>query len=381
MNTKREISVENVFVDEAGATDLPSIGDTAPDYYVICGVLLANYNLGKAKKTAAQIVRKHAGTGELKSKKIGSNITRRKKVLTDIVKSDFPFYCLVINKERIWKDSGLRWRPSFYKFLHQMFYSQIRRAFFGIQVMADQYGRSEFMESFRKYIKNRASLFDSFNFAPSREVPLLQIADILAGSLRRVFLNEDPADILDLLGYPSVPIEEWPPMSSSLFKEWNNRSRDTNQLVASLALKSVRNFVENKIGSTDARLGLQAETIRYLLSRFNQNPEEYVHRAELIEHLHQQTGIMLNEQVLSSTILAVARDEGVFLSSTDKGVKIPYCEQDITDWIDRVNSQIVPYLRRIEDARRDLLIASHNQYDIVDPKVYPELSRYLKLAR
>lgn len=377
MNDSQYNRIEYAFVDEAGGTELPPTDQESPDYYVICGILQGDHSLSEAKSAALRIVRNHVGSGELKSSNIGSDTSRRKRILVDIAQGDFPFYCLVVDKIRIWKDSGLRWRSSFYKFLHRMFYTRIRRTSFGINVIAHQYGSSEFMESFKRYIEDRNSLFDRFNFVSSSDEPLLQIADMLAGTVRRVFLGQESVDLLSILGYPSVPIEEWPPMSSSIREADINGVNEFDNLVPRLALDSARRFVEEYIGSSDQEKHIQAQAIRYLLYRFNQNPEDYVYRAEIIQHLNQQTGISLSEQVLSSTVLAAARDEGVFLSSTDKGVKIPHRAQDIRDWIDRVNSQVVPYLRRIEDARRQMLIASLNRYDIIDPEAYPELFRYL----
>lgn len=377
MNDSQYNRTEYAFVDEAGGTELPPTDQESLDYYVICGILQGDHRLSEAKSNAFRIVRSHVGSGELKSSNIGSNKSRRKTILMDIAQGNFPFYCLVVDKIRIWKDSGLRWRSSFYKFLHKMFYTRIRRTSFGIKVVADQYGSSEFMESFKRYIEDRNSLFDRFNFASSSDEPLLQIADMIAGTVRRVFLGQESPDLLNILGYPSIPIEEWPPMSSSIREADINGANEFGELVPRLALDSARRFVEEYIGSADQEKHMQAQAIRYLLYRFNQNPEDYVYRAEIIEHLEQETGFTLSEQVLSSTVLAAARDDDVFLSSTDKGVKIPYRTQDIRDWIDRVNSQVVPYLRRIEDARRQILIASKNQYDIIDSDAYPELFRYL----
>jgi hypothetical protein len=77
-------------------------------------------------------------------------------------------------------------------------------------------------------------------------------------------------------------------------------------------------------------------------------------------------------------VLAPARDAGVILASTDEGVKIPFRVKDLRDWIGRANGQVVPYLQRIEEARNKLLIASHNDYDIIDPELFPDLAKYLR---
>ena len=47
-------------------------------------------------------------------------------------------------------------------------------------------------------------------------------------------------------------------------------------------------------------------------------------------------------------------------------IKIPYSYNDILDWITRVDSQIVPYLKRVEFIRDELLLASKNEFDIIN---------------
>ena len=89
---------------------------------------------------------------------------------------------------------------------------------------------------------------------------------------------------------------------------------------------------------------------------------------------------VLSEEIVSRAILAPARDAGVLLCSTEKGVKIPYSSQDVADWMERISSQVVPYLRRLEKARSGILIASHNEYDIVDPDRFAALADYLRKA-
>jgi hypothetical protein len=375
MPTGLDQNVERVFVDESGGTDLPLVGQDSPDFYVIAGIFYPETDHPRCSLAAEAIVRKYAGLGELKSSNLGSKTARRENILRDIAENRLPFYCLVVDKARIWRDSGLRWRPSFYKFLHRMFYSQIRGASLGIRVLADQYGRSEFMESFKRYMDDHATLFDSFEFAPSSQAPLLQIADVLAGTVRRVFMQQDSRELLRILGYPSAPIEEWPPAAA--WDKAPDAPTEFDDAITGIALQAARKYVERHLGSDDEDDRLRAHAIRYLLFRFEQDPDEYILRAEITAHLDQATGVSISEQTLSTKVFADARDSDVIMASTDKGVKIPFGARDLRAWMARTESQVVPYLRRVEAARRLILIASNNQHDIVDPANFPALSKYL----
>lgn len=375
MPTEADENIELVFVDESGGTDLPSEGEGAPDFYVISGLFFPEADLSRYASAADKIVQNYAGLGELKSSNIGSNTTRRASILKDIAECQIPIYCLVVNKDRILRDSGLRFRPSFYKFLHRMFYSQISGAFIGIRVQADQYGRSAFMESFKQYIDDLGTLFNSFEFAPSSEVPLLQLADVVAGTVRRVYLKQDSRELLNILGYPTIPIEEWPP--SALRGELPDTNTEFDNAITAIALQAARNYVEKHLDNEGEDDRLRAQAIRYLLYRFEQDPEDYVRRSEITTHLERTTGITMSEQTLSTKVFADARDSDVIVVSTDKGVKIPFGARDLQAWMTRTESQVAPYLRRVEAVRQRVLLASHNQHDIADPAIFPELSRYL----
>jgi hypothetical protein len=115
-----------------------------------------------------------------------------------------------------------------------------------------------------------------------------------------------------------------------------------------------------------------AEAARYLISRYYRDPTEYVVKSEIMDHL-KSYGYKFN----SREILSKLRKHELIISSTEHGVKIPYDAGDIHKWVDRVNSQIVPYLKKFEKARNEMLVASSNKYDIIDPKQFPELLSYI----
>ena len=364
-----------VFVDESGSTHIPDTPDIDHDYYVIAGLLIPSAELPTSIASAQEIVFRHAGSGELKSSNIGNNSDRRKRILQEMGDANFRYYCLVVDKNRIWRDSGLRWKPSFYKFLHRMFYSRIKEAFMEMQIIADQYGRSEFMDSFKTYIGQMGSLFETFTFQPSHTTPLLQLADIVAGSVRRVYSGEDQADIFAVTGNRKIPIEEWPPKEA-----WDEKPPEKSQYdeaIRGIALRAVREYIEKNLGSDKEDDLLRAQAFRYLLFRFEEDPQKYVFRHEIVLHLRAVTKTELSEQTLTTKIIADARDSDVIIASTDAGIKIPYDALDLNNWMARTESQVAPYLRRVDKARKLIWIASNQQHDIVNENSFPWLFKYL----
>lgn len=365
-----------VYIDESGSTIIPK--GSGDDYYVITAISILQHELKDFQSAARKIVTKHAGTGELKSKTIGSNIERRKQILAEIKESQFSHYSLVIDKQRIWKESGLKYRPSFYKYLHKIFYARINRSLLNIEVITDSYGSNEFMNNFIKYINSKGSLFDRVSFVASHDEPLLQISDIIAGSIRRIYSGDDSKDLLNFLDYPLAPIEEWPPADKKYYDFIEESPyKEYDALIRKIALNSARKFIQENADSSDIEIIQIVETIRYLLTKFYEDPNEYVFRDEIIDYLRTRD-IEISDRVLSTNVLAKARDEGILITGTEKGIKIPFDSSDLFNWVNRINSQVVPYLNRLQQARNDFLLASQNDYDIVQENLFPELFRYLQ---
>ena len=115
---------------------------------MICAIVVEEDHLNTKISSSKVIVASHAGSGELKSSNIGSAFNRLRQILIDILEEEINAFCLVVDKKRILKDSGLRFKPSFYKFLHRMFYNRLKSSSLEISVYADEYGRSKYAESF-----------------------------------------------------------------------------------------------------------------------------------------------------------------------------------------------------------------------------------------
>jgi Protein of unknown function (DUF3800) len=367
----------HIYVDESGTPNLTEEGEH-PDYYVIVALLISDSNFSDCEASAKEIVSNYAGEGELKSSSVGNNTDRRKRILTDIKNADFRYYSLVVNKSEVWRESGLQYKQVFYKFLHRMFYSRIKRNFSGLSIVADQYGDSDFMEKFKSYLFGFNNLFDSIDFQPSSELPLLQIADIISGTIRRIYDKSDPVELFEIINYPSVPIEEWPPNFS---KEINISALEANEkfdeFIRMTSLNSAKVFIEKYLGSENSELNEQALAVRYLLYRYFENSSDYVYRIEIAKYLNLVADVSYSEHQISSNIISKIREAGVIIASTERGIKIPYSYNDIYEWITRVDSQVVPYLKRVEYARDEFLIASQNEYDIIDHDRFPDLGAFL----
>lgn len=137
-------------------------------------------------------------------------------------------------------------------------------------------------------------------------------------------------------------------------------------------------FLSNASEANDEETKLQCTTLSYLvfLSRFDPS-REYVAGYEIIRHLEGNGFSKVSEQILRSSIIAKLRDKDVIISSCNKGYRIPKSLSDLTDFVERVNSLVLPLLDRLNKARESYKFASSGEFDFLDGKKYPELAYFL----
>jgi hypothetical protein len=379
------VGSRHIFVDESGDPDLPVSSEGHSSYFVICATILPTADLSEQESKARKIIDRYFPGGELKSKKIGGNIRRRKAILNDISRLEFKHYSHVISKVRIRTESGLAFRKSFVKFIHRALYSKLFQAFAHIHIIADEYGTSQFMLDFAKYLERRIQrgLFESidFSFASSSDYPFIQISDAIAGSIQRCYSGKDDMSILDPLRDRTILIEEWPPRVPEPMGLSNlPRDEQLDFLIRYHAVRAADVFIEANTSSADDIVQAQVIAARYLLYHFRSvNPMDYITTSALQSNLS-RLGFSLSERLIRSRVIGGLRNQSVFIASSHKGIKIPYSTEDLRRFVATASSQVVPYLHRLEICRKHFLLATNNELDIVDEESFPDLHRYLRHA-
>jgi hypothetical protein len=371
-----------VFVDESGDPDIDLSKKGVSDYFVLTAVIVEADVLEDEENRAKAIIDRYFPRGEIKSSSIGSNLPRRVAILADVSRLKFKHYSQVIDKSLILTDSGLRFRRSFIKYINRILYKNLFEAFSDLHVLADEHGKSDFMLGFSDYLQRRLPqrLFErsTFEFSDSSDHPFIQIADLVAGTINRCYSGEDPISKLEVLREHTIIIDEWPPRFPEPlgFEELSEPARHS-YLVRHHAIDQANDFIEERSLSEDIYEQAQIAAVRYLLYHFRSvDPEEYIPTASLHDHLA-NLGLFMTERTLRQRVIAALRDHGVFIASTRKGIKIPYTVTDLKDFVSTVNSQVVPYLNRLEICRRHFLLATNGELDIVNKDEFPRLSSYL----
>ena len=105
---------------------------------------------------------------------------------------------------------------------------------------------------------------------------------------------------------------------------------------------------------------------------------DYIGTHQIKEHLQDSGFPNIQDQFIRSNVIAKLRDKEVIIASSNKGYKIPKCYADLKDFVERVNSQVVPLLDRLRKARESYLLASKGDVDLLKGPRFPNLTAFLE---
>ena len=329
-----------------------------------------------------RICRDFCGGAEISSGRIAGKNELRLKYIEAIRNLPFGFYALVINKDRIPKDSGLRFKRTFYKYINRMLYESLVRSGKNLRVFADQIGGQDFMDSFKPYLEKRGrpNLFQNFQhaFVESHETPLIQLADLIAGTLSYCFdpqkKNEFSDRFRELLRCREIGIQCWPwesaPQMTSVAAD-----ASLDDLIRSTMTRRVVVFLEEHEHSANIDRQMQFTTLSHLFfaRQFEERGRQALVSDELMRRLKDVGLEVPSKQHFLSEIVGAIRFDGIILSGSPDGYRLALSVADISDYLNHDNNIIGPMLARMKKARESVSTDTAQRYDILGPDAYSGL--------
>jgi hypothetical protein len=361
--------------------------DGASNYFIVVALVIEKDRVAELAALAEVIRKRHFQTGEIKSSNIKDKDghARRIRVLDDVLALDFKFYALAVDKAKVRRDSGLQYKASFLKFLNGKLYNRLYRAYTEVSAICDEHGGESFKSSFRVYIEknHKPDLFylSDFTQVNSADNVLVQVADLIVGTIAKIYEGKsNPAlneKYLEMLKEKSLCMDEWP-TKFQVYSPPDDGSDSLNEFIYLHSLSKAEVFLEDKEGSADEDTQMQVCALRKLVFQCRWGGGNYITAPEIIHHLRQNGHEKASEQYFRTSIIARLRDSGVIIASCNKGYKIPTGFSDFNDYVERVDSLVVPYLSRLKHARKSFLIASGNEVDLLKGTNYPTLVNLLE---
>jgi hypothetical protein len=360
------------FIDESGDPSINIHKMGVSSHYVVAAVIVNEVDLDLVKQHATKVQQKYFPNGQLKSSHV-TDLTRRLRILGELLEVPWTFCSVAVDKKAIKKDSGLRFRRSFVKYISGKLYRRLYESYPSIEVIADGQGYEEFRKSFKEYIEARfiGDLFTprGIEFHSPRNNIGLQIADFVAGSVARLYADKyDDAsakEIFKVLVPRSVGLDSWPQhrRNSVAVPEGDN---GFDALVRQQSISLAIDYLEQR-GSKeeDPRRVVAFEALSYLVNYFEiYSEKEFVQSRKLRNVIEQAVGGSVSAEKLRNAI-GLLRDDGILIASGRKGYKIPARTEDMLSFVEHGSTIIEPMLHRLSLARDRLRIASGGELDIL----------------
>jgi hypothetical protein len=310
----------------------------------------------------------------MKSSNIGKNDNRRLHVLADLRERGVYAVVLVVDKDRLYKDSGLRFQRPFRQFLNRKLYEELFDTFPDLQLVADEVGKSHFMRKFKDYLEQRYCLNTLFSksameWEKARDNVFLQTADVICGSLSRCFdrknLSPRAEELLRAMS-SWVQVCEWPWPEPST-PSGNDGADDT--IVRTTAMERAHRFIDKHRRSKDTNIRYQVTCLKYLLFHaLHIDPDAYVHAPEIIGSIQMPRTMTLRQ--FQTRVIAKLRDAKVLIASDSRGYKLPMRMEDVLTYLRWTNAQVEPMVMRAKCMAEAIQLASHNKVRLLESEEF-----------
>lgn len=374
------------FADEFGnnSFDFESQGS----HFIIASVIVNIDELPRIQSELERIRKKYFQTGEIKSNKVKDNHRRRKLILNELSTLNFSVYAVVIDKRKLFGE-GFKFKQSFYKYLNGILYKELYRTFPQLELKVDEHGGNDFMRSFKKYVQKNhiRNLFSGSDFfiEKSHNDLGVQLADFMAGTLGFIFdqnkKSESSQEFLEILSPKLISLNHFPKEYNS--EEFNEEDtfNEYDGTIATLGLNRVFDYLDKTSGNSQDNLDRINFSKLLLLYHQSNHPKKYTTSTEFIRHLNVNREKELSKEQFSSKIIGHLRDEGLLIASSRDGYKLPTSAFDMMKFIQHGKSIVLPVLRRIEECRNAILLATNNEYDILKEKEFEKINKIIKNMR
>lgn len=373
------------FADEFGnnSFDFTSQGT----HFIVASVLINEDELEDVNKKLESIRSKFFQAGEIKSNKVSNNPKRRILILKALQDVNFSIYGVVIDKQKLFGE-GFKYKQSFYKFLNGLLYKELYRTFPQLELTVDEHGGNDFMQSFKKYVENNhiRNLFSGsdFNIQRSHNELGVQLADFIAGTLGYIYdltkRGSNSNEFEKLITPKLISLNHFPKKYESAAFTENDTFSEYDATIATLSLNRIFDYIDKTLGNSQSKQ--DSLNFMKLMTLFHQSNhhKKYTTAEEFIRHLNVNREKKITKEVFTG-IVASLRDKGVLIASSRNGYKVPTTTLELKRYIKHGNSIVLPLLRRIEECRKAVLLATNNAYDIIDEPEFHRLKRLVENIR
>lgn len=353
--------------------------ETPSTHFIVTAIILAKEDLSFAKKVLEAARDSYFDGGVIDSDQTDSNHETRKKVLEEICEAPLKVFALIVDK-RLLIGEGLRYKGSFFKFLHSLADRELFRLFPNLEMIAASRSRDRtFLRGFVKYIEENhiSNLFNesTFGFVAFQDDIIVQAAGYIAGTLARCYdetmISNERGEFIELLKRNLLSIQFFSDSFGRSTVSLPTGTNEYDQTLAMLSTNIANDFLHRNSLSPVPQVKDQISCLGYLLFHFRHiNPTRYITSFELIEHIRARTGKKVSLHYFQTKVVAQLRDAGVLIASSSRGYKLPASQSDLHDFVNHSNTIIEPMLSRVKRFRDQIYTSTKGEIDILAHEDY-----------
>ena len=251
-----------------------------------------------------------------------------------------------------------------------------------LKIVEDEIGTTEFQASFRKYVQNNRPQMNllneyDFDYVDSKDELLVQLADMVGGSIGHSLTDNSAPDYLEMLKGKIIAREDFPNKTEPYWGTTNPSDYKYNKDVFILAVKCASDFITKHENDTTDESRAQVAFLQYLLLQVkNVNPTRYISSNQLVAVIREYLNHRITKNYLFRRVIAPLRDDGVIIASCSHGYKIPVSVEDITTYLNQTHTIVSPMLHRVEVCRKLVLENTHGNFDILDAPAFIRYKKY-----
>jgi len=377
MNTERIFA----YIDEFGAYGFDFDKEDVSTHFIVTAAIVNEADKESVINSVDEIRKRFFQTGEIKSRKVGANHQRRKTILSHILSLPIRYIILVVDKEKIFDNGGLRKSKSvFYKFLNEHLFVTLRNSYSHIEICADEAGDNEYQKSFISYVKKKnatkqLSLLDdsNFGFYNSKQNVLIQVADFIAGSVaydydKKKTIHADGNKYVDIIANKINMIKHFPRNFEEMLEDTKSfKVGYDDPKIMEICYRKAISVLQELENKDDDNCRMQFLVLNYLLFRFTSNYiRSYISTDELKQFLCDNGFEIKSDQTFRNKVIGRLRDKGTILASSQKGYRIPKSIKDIENYINHDKNVILPMISRLKKCYEGIITGSNGEIDLLN---------------
>jgi len=356
-------------------------------HFIITAIIIDKANALSVLPVLESVSRRYFNGGPIDSESIGSDHAKRKEVLEDLEELPFQVFSVIVDKRQLIGE-GLRYKGSFFKFLHGLADRELFRIFPDLEMVTGQIQDETFMKGFTTYVQKNhiANLFNesSFGFVASQDSLLVQTASFIAGTLACCYdetvITDQRGDFIEILKRKVLTIRFWPDAFAHNLISQPEPGPSFDPTLSELSVNLASDFLNRKSADKAPQAIDQVSCISYLLFHFRHiNPTRYITSFELMEHIRARRGKNVSLHYFQTKVIAPLRDAGVLIASSSRGYKLPASQQDLYDFVGHSNTIIEPMLSRVKRFRDQIHMATDGKIDVLAADEYRVIRKVIEI--